>query len=241
MHKSRAFYVKPAAAACFRDRLLAVEQLSLPTNRCPDEGFPTRTSYLGRYRREAILPYLFLVIATLSQLAVPRMVRNIIDAVTNGVIAKAVLTNLDKIPAQFMAVALPKILDFRGLPNTWTQDQLVAEMTTRQNNAPNALLTATAAIPRNVRPAAGWCPPCFAANTRWFAHNIASIRNRASAGRAASGGGGPGSRPYEAAPGWASTQARSALRRATSECRSPPSRSATLASSNSKKTHRPAG
>jgi ABC-type multidrug transport system fused ATPase/permease subunit len=44
--------------------------------------------YLLRYRSLAALPYVFLVIATLAQLAVPRLVRNIIDAVTSGAIAK---------------------------------------------------------------------------------------------------------------------------------------------------------
>ena len=43
-------------------------------------------SYLSRYRGLALLPYLFLFIATLAQLLVPRMVRNVIDAVTNGVV-----------------------------------------------------------------------------------------------------------------------------------------------------------
>jgi ATP-binding cassette subfamily B protein len=102
--------------------------------------------YLGRYRRQALLPYLFLIIATLSQLAVPSLVRKILDAVTSGVIAKTVLDALDKIPAQFMTVALPKILDFLKLPLDWTKGQLVAELTTRQTTAPQALLAAGAAI-----------------------------------------------------------------------------------------------
>ena len=102
--------------------------------------------YLARYRRQALLPYLFLIVATLSQLAVPSLVRKILDAVTNGVIAKTVLDTLNKIPAQAMTLALPKILDFLKLPLDWTQDQLVAELTTRQTSAPQALLTAGVAI-----------------------------------------------------------------------------------------------
>ena len=74
--------------------------------------------YLSHYRRQAVLPYLFLIIATLSQLAVPRLVRNIIDAVTQGVIAKSVLDGLAKIPAAFISQALPKILEFLNLPAT---------------------------------------------------------------------------------------------------------------------------
>ena len=67
--------------------------------------------YLWRYRWQAALPYLFLLVATLAQLAVPRLVRSIIDAVTKGVIATTVLDELNKIPAAFLSQALPKILD----------------------------------------------------------------------------------------------------------------------------------
>ncbi len=111
-----------------------------------NKGLQRAIQYLGRYRRQAALPYLFLVVAVLSQLTVPRLVRNIIDAVTEGVIAKQVLTNLDKIPSPFMSAALPQILEFLKLPAEWTKDQLVAEMTTRQTDAPNALITAGIAI-----------------------------------------------------------------------------------------------
>lgn len=110
------------------------------------KGLRRAIQYLGRYRRQAILPYLFLIVATLSQLAVPRMVRNVIDAVADGVLAKTVLENLDKIPSVAMSAALPKILEFLNFPGDWTKDQLVAELTTRQNNAPNALLQAGIAI-----------------------------------------------------------------------------------------------
>jgi ATP-binding cassette subfamily B multidrug efflux pump len=107
--------------------------------------------YLGRYKRQAALPYLFLIIATLSQLAVPRLVRSILDAETKGVLAKTVLDGLDKIPAQFMTVALPKILDLLknpplNYPTDLTKDQLVAQLNADKINAPNALLTAGAMI-----------------------------------------------------------------------------------------------
>ena len=58
--------------------------------------------YLTRYRAQAALPYIFLLIAVLSQLAVPKMVGRLIDAITGGVIAKAVVPKLDKIPQQFL-------------------------------------------------------------------------------------------------------------------------------------------
>ncbi len=111
-----------------------------------NKGLQRAIQYLGRYRRQAILPYIFLIVATVSQLAVPRLVRNIIDAVTEGVAAKTVLENLDKIPSFALSQALPQILDFLKLPTDWTQDQLVAEMTARQTSAPDALITAGVAI-----------------------------------------------------------------------------------------------
>ena len=53
--------------------------------------------YLMHYRNQAALPYLFLLIATLAQLAVPRLVRNIIDAVTQGLAAKAILSGIQQV------------------------------------------------------------------------------------------------------------------------------------------------
>ena len=102
--------------------------------------------YLARYPRQAAMPYLFLIVASLSQLAVPRMVRNIIDAVTSGVIAQSTLDNLARVPASILPVALPKILAALGLPAGWTLDQLTSEMTQRHGDAPAALLTAALSI-----------------------------------------------------------------------------------------------
>ena len=102
--------------------------------------------YLGHYRGQALLPYIFLIIATLSQLAVPRMVRNIIDAVTQGVIAKTVLSALDQIPAIAMTQALPRLLEFLKLPAGWSQEQLVTQLTADKTSAPQALITAGIAI-----------------------------------------------------------------------------------------------
>ncbi|MEK7311621.1 MAG: ABC transporter ATP-binding protein, partial [Chloroflexota bacterium] len=104
--------------------------------------------YLGRYGRQAALPYLFLIIATLSQLAVPRLVRSILDAVTDGVVAKAVLDRLPDIPSFVMSQAVPKIIETLklDLPSTATKDDLVAYLTTQKDSAPNALVTAGLAI-----------------------------------------------------------------------------------------------
>ena len=57
------------------------------------------------------MPYIFLLIATLSALAVPRLVRGVIDAVTYGVMAKTLLARLPAIPQPFLAQALPQILE----------------------------------------------------------------------------------------------------------------------------------
>ncbi len=102
--------------------------------------------YLGRYKRQAALPYLFLIVATLSQLAVPHLVRNIIDAVTSGVLAAQVLEALGKIPAGFMRAALPKILEFLKYPADMTQEALVSQLTADKTNAPTALMQAAIAI-----------------------------------------------------------------------------------------------
>ncbi len=98
--------------------------------------------YLWNYRGQAALPYIFLLVATLSQLAVPRLIRSIIDAVTSGVIATKVLEALDKIPAAFMSQALPKILAAFQYDASLTKEQLVAQLTADKTNSPNLLIQA---------------------------------------------------------------------------------------------------
>ncbi len=117
-----------------------------PRNPAQRQAMGRAVRYLWRYRTQAALPYVFLVIATLSQLAVPRLVRNVIDAVTNGVIAKTLLERLPGIPSAFIGQALPQILEFLKLPSNWTIDQLAAHLTSDQNNAPRLILTAGIAI-----------------------------------------------------------------------------------------------
>jgi ATP-binding cassette, subfamily B, multidrug efflux pump len=96
--------------------------------------------YLAKYGWLATLPYLFLVIATFAQLAVPQLVRRIIDAVTNGVIAKTLLGQLPAIPSQFITQALPQILSFLQLPANTTLTQLNTYLQNNQNNAPGLLI-----------------------------------------------------------------------------------------------------
>jgi ATP-binding cassette subfamily B protein len=57
--------------------------------------------YLGRYKFEASLAYGAMIVATLAQLMVPQLVQNILDAVTNGLIATQVL----ELPQQFVDLA----------------------------------------------------------------------------------------------------------------------------------------
>ncbi len=54
-------------------------------------GLRRAISYLGRQRRTAALAYGALIVATLAQLAVPRLVQNMINAVTEGVSANQIL------------------------------------------------------------------------------------------------------------------------------------------------------
>src|SRR5512138_2292101 len=51
------------------------------------KGIGRAIRYLTNYKRQAALPYVFLIIATLSQLAVPRVIGSIIDSVTKGLFA----------------------------------------------------------------------------------------------------------------------------------------------------------
>ena len=102
--------------------------------------------YMWRYRWQATLPYLFLLVATLSMLMVPRMVRNIIDAVTNGVIASQLMQKLPTIPSQSLPGALPQILTFLKLPPTTTYTQLMTHLAAQKSDTPRALAQAAIAI-----------------------------------------------------------------------------------------------
>lgn len=109
-------------------------------------GMGRAIKYLTNYKRQAALPYIFLAIATLAQLAVPTMIRRVIDAVTSGYIADQVLQALDKIPAAFVNTALPKILEATGKPESTTLDQLKVQLEADVNNAPQLLVSALVAI-----------------------------------------------------------------------------------------------
>ncbi len=111
------------------------------------KGVITRAvRYLFRYKWQASLPYIFLLVATLAQLAVPRMVRNVIDAVLKGAVATQVLGALGKIPAAFMSQALPRILQALKYPASMTQDQLVTQLTLDKGGAPSLIIQAAVLI-----------------------------------------------------------------------------------------------
>ncbi len=74
-------------------------------------GLGRALTYLFHYRKLAGLAYLFLLIATIAQLMVPQLIQNILDAVTNGVIAQ----KLAAIPAAYLTQALKTM--------GWTVDQ----------------------------------------------------------------------------------------------------------------------
>jgi ATP-binding cassette, subfamily B, multidrug efflux pump len=112
----------------------------------PKQAIGRAVRYLLRYRKQAALPYVFLVIATLSQLTVPRLVRNIIDAVTEGVTAKTLLERLPSIPQTFMAQALPQVLEFLNLPQDWSSEQLFLHLQGMRDSAPTAILVAASSI-----------------------------------------------------------------------------------------------
>jgi ATP-binding cassette subfamily B multidrug efflux pump len=84
--------------------------------------------YNRHYGKIMLIAYGTLIIATLAQLAVPALVRRLIDAVTNGVVAQNVL----QIPAQFQALALQRL----GL----TQAQVQANAANAQSNIVTAAL-----------------------------------------------------------------------------------------------------
>ncbi len=110
------------------------------------KGIGRAVRYLTHYGRQAALPYVFLIIATLSQLAVPHMVRNVIDAVTSGYLADQILGALGKIPAAFINQALPKLLEITGKPSNLTLDQFKVQLETDVNNGPHTLIIALTAI-----------------------------------------------------------------------------------------------
>lgn len=112
----------------------------------PRDTMARAVRYLWNYRKEAPLPYFFLVVATIAQLAVPHLVSNILNAVISGVRAPAMLDVLQKIPEAFMSQALPKILEGLKFPADWSLAQLTAQLTSDKTNASTLLIQAGVTI-----------------------------------------------------------------------------------------------
>lgn len=123
-----------------------MERRPMQQNQGSRQAIGRAARYLSRYPRQAMLPYIFLVIATLSQLAVPRMVRWVIDAVTSGVTARLLIERLPDIPPAFVNQSLPGILEFLDLPAGWDLGQLTRHLQVERDGAPGAILTAGMAI-----------------------------------------------------------------------------------------------
>lgn len=83
--------------------------------------------YLKLQRGPAILAYGALIFATIAQLAVPQLVQNMLDAVTNGTIANTIL---DRAPAAF----LPTIAE--------RMDTTVEQLQANSSNAESLLINA---------------------------------------------------------------------------------------------------
>lgn len=67
--------------------------------------------YLGLHKKIAFVAYAALLISTVAQLMVPQIIQNIMDALSNGVLAQ----ELAKIPSTYLPTALDKL--------GWTMDQ----------------------------------------------------------------------------------------------------------------------
>ncbi len=68
-------------------------------------GLGRAIRYLGHYKKMTISAYIFLFVSTGAQLVVPQLVQNILDAVTNGMIAQQIAS----VPAQFLPAILRKL------------------------------------------------------------------------------------------------------------------------------------
>jgi len=93
-------------------------------------GLGRAIRYLGHYRKYVLFAYLSLFISTSAILMVPRLTRNIIDAITSGFVAR----QLSAVPAQFLPMALDRL--------GWTVEQFERY----QNGAVEAMLSAGAWI-----------------------------------------------------------------------------------------------
>ena len=101
-------------------------------------GLGRAIRYLGKQRRPALFAYGALFIATLAQLAVPQLVQNMINAVTQGTIAHGVLDATKNLPALAQTLALGAAANQAGTTAEGLRDASV--------NAETWLITAAVII-----------------------------------------------------------------------------------------------
>ncbi len=88
-------------------------------------GLGRAIRYLGKHRGTTAIAYIALLVATVAQLAVPQLVQNMIDAVTNGKFADMILTNVPAAFQQLAANQLGKSIDQLKLDQANAQSLLV--------------------------------------------------------------------------------------------------------------------
>ncbi len=99
-----------------------------------NSGLGRAIRYLGKQGRSTVFAYGALVVATLAQLAVPQLIQNMIDAVTNGTIANQILPRIQNLPALAQGPAL------RIFGVTKTVDQLKLDAANAETLLINAAL-----------------------------------------------------------------------------------------------------
>ena len=75
-------------------------------------------SYLGRHRRATIIAYSTLIVATLTQLAVPQLIRNMMNTVGDGIIAGQIMNAPNDVAQMGMLAATEQTLE--EATNTFT-------------------------------------------------------------------------------------------------------------------------
>jgi ATP-binding cassette, subfamily B, multidrug efflux pump len=85
-------------------------------------GLRRAISYLGKQRRAAIIAYGALLVATLAQLVVPKLVQNMLDVVTKGYAANTILAMpglVQGLAAQRMGMSVEELTQFQANSIQW--------------------------------------------------------------------------------------------------------------------------
>jgi ATP-binding cassette subfamily B protein len=109
---------------------------NIPKNR----GLQRSLAYLGHYKNTVILAYVALIVATLSQLAVPQLLQNILTSLTNGFVAQKLLA----LPGLFQTAAIQSYINSQKLG--LTVDAAKLKLADDAANAQNAIIVAALVI-----------------------------------------------------------------------------------------------